>query len=255
MSDLGALLNPNTSPNIHYLSPANSAKAHPSNKNGFTAIELNGINEEDAYDPETNSDLEIQDDLEDDSDDDNFTSDTFHMDDPLNTMPTRLTAAIVGTPPNSTRQPANAPKARFNFKRLSQKLSDINIIPCIADVDKQSDIEEEETQESDVPITPDLASFSDDIFDAKQSHMEHLNKIIESLQFLEKQLPNLVEFEMNEASSVIRIKIPNVKQYENWDLNEIMFWIKRLENGRYKKYEQQLMNGFLEADITADYLP
>jgi len=43
--------------------------------------------------------------------------------------------------------------------------------------------------------------------------------------------------------------IPNPKEYINWDLEEIILWIKSLENGRYIKYLDKLRNGFTESEI------
>jgi len=43
--------------------------------------------------------------------------------------------------------------------------------------------------------------------------------------------------------------IPNTANYKNWDISEIILWIKSLENGRFIKYIDILTNGFNESEI------
>ena len=50
--------------------------------------------------------------------------------------------------------------------------------------------------------------------------------------------------------------LPNMQEYEQWKLAEIMLWIKVLENGRCGKYLAVLENGFKESEILiGDVLP
>eukprot|EP01084_Bolivina_argentea_P169328 293553_1 len=49
---------------------------------------------------------------------------------------------------------------------------------------------------------------------------------------------------------------PDEFDYENWDINKMIFWIENLEKGKYKKYSAQLRKGFSESHICkGEYLP
>eukprot|EP01084_Bolivina_argentea_P035773 66271_1 len=56
---------------------------------------------------------------------------------------------------------------------------------------------------------------------------------------------------MEEVEQYIAGKyIPNVAQYEEWDLNDICLWIKSLERGRFVQYIDALSEGFKKSNIT-----
>ena len=48
---------------------------------------------------------------------------------------------------------------------------------------------------------------------------------------------------------------PDTSNYQKWEINDIIFWIMSLENGRFKKYVKQLKNAFTENDIKGGDLP
>eukprot|EP01084_Bolivina_argentea_P152119 265410_1 len=67
---------------------------------------------------------------------------------------------------------------------------------------------------------------------------------------------NNIKKEINSTKAYISNKyIPNTKNYEKWDLNDILFWIKLLENGRFIKYLNVLSIGFKESNICGKQLP
>eukprot|EP01084_Bolivina_argentea_P035898 66463_1 len=50
--------------------------------------------------------------------------------------------------------------------------------------------------------------------------------------------------------------IPDVAKYKEWKLDEMMVWIKSLDDGRFVKYLNRLLYGFKESDIASgDILP
>eukprot|EP01084_Bolivina_argentea_P216339 367568_1 len=55
---------------------------------------------------------------------------------------------------------------------------------------------------------------------------------------------------VNEVESCIqKLSVPNVKEYEIWNLNQIMMWILSLDGGKFSKYEGKLRNGFVKSQI------
>ena len=57
---------------------------------------------------------------------------------------------------------------------------------------------------------------------------------------------------LNEIGSYITSLIePNVKDYKNWNIDQMIQWISLLENGRYMKYIDILRKGFLNDGINS----
>ena len=50
-------------------------------------------------------------------------------------------------------------------------------------------------------------------------------------------------------STIKRLATPNVQQYRDWNLDQIMAWIMGLENGEFIGYEDKLRNGFIKSKI------
>ena len=63
-----------------------------------------------------------------------------------------------------------------------------------------------------------------------------------------KQLEDIKAF-------VISRTRPDVRKYQDWDLNTTMIWIKSLNNGKFVKYCDMLQSGFLSDGIPASELP
>ena len=50
--------------------------------------------------------------------------------------------------------------------------------------------------------------------------------------------------------------IPKIKNYKKWNLDDILLWIRCLENGRFIPYLAKLKNGFVKSEIvTGGELP
>eukprot|EP01084_Bolivina_argentea_P015050 28150_1 len=55
---------------------------------------------------------------------------------------------------------------------------------------------------------------------------------------------------MNDIKAHIKqISVPNVKDYKNWSLEQIMLWIMSLDNGKFLDQQQKLKNGFEKSGI------
>ena len=49
---------------------------------------------------------------------------------------------------------------------------------------------------------------------------------------------------------------PDTAEYENWNIGTIIIWISGLEDGRYRRYLEQIRNGFVTSEIVrGEYLP
>eukprot|EP01084_Bolivina_argentea_P157273 274060_1 len=243
MEGLEALINPKTNPNIYYLSPI----PKPMNKK----VAFNMIPDDDEF---TIINKHLPTEMDNIQEDYMMNSNGHHLN-----INNGYNGDIYSykVPPNSTRdgngnKSINKARKSFNYKRLSQTLLKVNG-SVFADTKSETDEENELFND----ITYDTSS-SYDHGQLHKSHktdtkLERLEKLIQSFKMLQKELPNLLG--INENSDILEITVPNINKYKNWDLNHIMFWIKYLENGRFKKYEEQLMLGFTESGIAAQDLP
>lgn len=82
--------------------------------------------------------------------------------------------------------------------------------------------------------------------------IEQNEKFLENLENSTKQLKQAFSEAKKQVSQQLN---PQTHQYKKWTLNEMIIWIRSLENGRFIKYSEKLKQYFQSDGITASDLP
>ena len=98
--------------------------------------------------------------------------------------------------------------------------------------------------ENPMDIVDDQSTFNMDIASITED-IERVKKTYHALNVYLEELKGMIH----------EVKNPDTTQYENWNIGTIIIWMSGLENGRYRKYLEQIKNGLEASEIVkGEYL-
>ena len=88
--------------------------------------------------------------------------------------------------------------------------------------------------------------------DSDSTLNRRLNKYRENMDRL-KQCENALDTAVASIESVFReLSVPNTAHYAQQTVNQMISWIKSLENGRFNDYVDALRKGFIEGQMNVE---
>ena len=100
-----------------------------------------------------------------------------------------------------------------------------------------------------------FAESPETIMDSDSALNRRLNKYRQNMDRL-KQSVNALDAAVTSIESVVReLSVPNTAHYAQWTVNQMISWIKSLENGRFNDYVDALRKGFIEGQMNGEDLP
>ena len=79
-------------------------------------------------------------------------------------------------------------------------------------------------------------------------YKENMDKILITSKSFNKYIEDI-------GGIMKKLSTPDTQQYKSWDIDQIILWIKGLEQGRFMKHINKLRNGFIKCEITGKDLP
>ena len=99
--------------------------------------------------------------------------------------------------------------------------------------------------ENPMDLVDDQSTINMDI----ESIANHIGRVMEKCKAFNQYLEDI-------KGVIDGLTNPDTAQYEDWNIGTMLIWISNLEDGRYRKYLEQIRSGLVTPEIVrGEYLP